>query len=192
MSFATSQRDLMLDALVAVLQQMDGLNYVDRQAITPELVADSRMPAVLIDEVRSDYQWLDRHGSRSMRVRSVIVLDLQARAVRRTDGQGANISTARERFTNAVLDHLANNPNLIVQLASEDEAADHAYDVMDEVAVRYVRMKDPYVRTLITVSAIPCAQVYDDRTYTDWQTLILDTYTDRELGEPVTTTYDLE
>lgn len=192
MTFASSSRDLMLDALVAVLQDLDGVRYVDRQAITPDLVADTRMPAILIDEVRSEYSWYERHGRRAMRVNSVIVLDLQARAVRRTDGQGPNISTARERFTNAVLNHLANSADLTTQLDGEAAAVAHAYDVATQFSVRYVKMPDPYVRALVTLVAQPCAQVYDDRTYTDWQQLILDTWTDRDFGDSVTSTYDLE
>lgn len=192
MSFAVSQRDRMLDALVAVLQGLDGVRYVDRQAITAETVSDAQMPAILIDEVRTQYRWYERHGGRAMGLRSVLVLDLQARATRRTDGPGANTSTARELFANAVLGHLADNPTLNVQLDGEEEAVDHAYDIATQFDVRYVRMEDPYVRALITLEAEPCPEVFDGRTYTDWQQLILDAYTDRENAEgPITSTYDL-
>lgn len=181
----------MLDALVAVLQGLDGLTYVDRQGITPELVADTQMPSVLVDEVRTQYRWYDRHGGRSIGATCALVLDLQARATRRTSGQGPNISTARELFVNAVLNHLANNPTLNTQLDGEAEAADHARDIATRFDVRYVRAPAPYVRALVTIEAEPCVERFDDRTKTDWQQLIVNTWTDRDIGDSVETTYDL-
>ena len=191
MTFATSQRDQMLDALVAVLRGLEGVRYVDRQAITRELVTDAQMPAIIIEEVGTNYRWIERHGDRKMRVRSGIVIDLQARARRRKDGPGGNVSTARENFVRAVLNHLANNPMLQTQLAGEDESTPHAYDTSHLFDVRYVREADPFVRALITIQ-VDTDDVFDSRTRTDWQQLILNTTANPEISDgPVTTTHEL-
>ncbi|MFB6374486.1 MAG: hypothetical protein ABEN55_15510 [Bradymonadaceae bacterium] len=168
----TSNREEMLEALAEVLRGIPGVQYVDRQDIQPEkMVSEGQLPAIIVDEEKATYRWEDRHGERSMKVNSGLVLDLQAYAERRSDGAGYSTSTVRELFVARVLHELAHEPELVVQLADENKAQQHAQDVAVEFDVRYPRVSPPKCRALVTIQAFHY-EVFDDRQRTAWEKIV--------------------
>jgi hypothetical protein len=173
-AFQTSQREALLEALKKSLSSMEGVNFVDRQDISRDMVADEQLPAIIIDEQSTNYEWFDRHGNRDMDFASTLVLDLQILAERK-DGEDWNVSTVRETFAAAVMTHLADNAELIEQLDGESQAQPHARDVASSFSVRYPRVPAPYARALISITA-QSQEVFDGRAKTEWDTLVADLY----------------
>lgn len=166
----------MLDALAKVLRQIPGVRFVDRQDIDPtSMVASSQLPAIVIDEQSSEYEWLNRHGDRSLRVNSQIILDLQANAATASKGPGYSVSTVRELFTARVIFELVNESTLTVQLDSEDEPTKHANDSANGFSVRYPDAGGNDVRSLITTNIQTC-ETFDDREPAEFDTIIADIY----------------
>lgn len=169
-----SAREQALEALRSVLQGLPGVRLVDRQTITEDVVADAQMPAILIDETRTEYSWDERHGRRALGARIGITLDLQVRAGRRNDGPGAAVSTAREAFVFAVIEHLSNNPSLRCQLTGEATATDHVIDCAGGFVVDYPPTTHPYGRALVTFEMTLTECPVDARGRTAWQTLAIE------------------
>ncbi|MDZ7703361.1 MAG: hypothetical protein U5L04_02625 [Trueperaceae bacterium] len=173
-AFQTSQREALLEALETSLSKLSGVNYVSRQAISRDLVADAQLPAIIIDESSTQYEWYDRHGDRDLEFRSTLVLDLQISA-ERVDGGEYNISTVRETFAAAVMTHLTEHAELIEQLDGESQSQAHARDVAPSFTVQYPAVQAPYARALVSTTAISTEQ-FDGRVYTEWDTLVADLY----------------
>ena len=172
----------MLEALKAVLQGVDGVKYVERQAISSSMVSEARMPALLIDEVSSSYVWGgSRAGDRVMSITSALAIEIQV-PTQRGPGASVNESTVREAFVDEVIHALVHNPTLSVQLEGEGEACAHARDVGSQFAVRYVPGPGSFARALITLSAQVDA-VYDRRPRGMWQRLLLFLFPTDETGD---------
>ncbi|MFU8806657.1 MAG: hypothetical protein ACNA8W_22805 [Bradymonadaceae bacterium] len=163
MTWEQSNREAMLEALKEVLEGIEGVRYVERQAITHSMVADPQLPAIIIDEAQTRYRWLERHRTRTSHASTGVVLDLQIRASRRTDGPGANTSTVREAFIARVIRELVDRSTL----------NSTARDVGDIFDVRYMPVDAPFARALITIRA-DLEEVFDDRVRTNWKKLIVD------------------
>lgn len=169
----TSSRERLLEALASALRSLEGVKYVSRQAITPDLLSDAQLPAIIIDESNARYRWLERHGERCAEVSNALVLDLQVRAKRNPNAPGGNPSTVREAFVAAVIAHLAHHATLTVQLPGEDEPCAHARDVASQFDVQFVAAPSPYARALITIRA-DTYDHFDSRARTNWTQLIAD------------------
>ncbi len=169
-----SAREQALEALKTVLQGVPGVRFVDRQTITEELVSDAQLPAILVDETRTEYKWNERHGRRALGARLGVTLDLQVRAQRRTDGPGANVSTIREAFAFAVIEHLTNNPELRCQLTNEPNETPHVQDCAAGFVVDYPVAKHPFGRCLITFEMQLTECPADNRGRTSWKQLVID------------------
>lgn len=152
----------MLEALKSVLEQVPGVRLVSRQAITPDLVSERQMPAIVIDEHQTQYTWAERHGQRMMRVVDTIGLDCQV-LCKRGDYRG-NPSTVRQAFAWMVLNQLANNPTL----------GGTCMDAALRFNVQYPAADYPFARAIIALS-VDSAEAFDDRPQTEWQKLILST-----------------
>lgn len=174
--WSTSRREQMLEALKAVLGNIPGIRHVDRQDLDPTgMLSDANLPAIIVDEERTRYEWTDRHGTRQMSVRSGLVLDLQAYAARSADRSGYDVSTVRELFVTRVIQELVNESTLTVQLAGENQAQAHADDVALDFEVRYPAVEPPRARALVTIT-VDTDEEFDDRTTTAWDTLAADLY----------------
>lgn len=174
----------MLEALAEVLRGIQGVQFVDRQDIDPtSMVSEANLPAIIIDEERSQYEWAERHGAREMAFASSIVLDLQAYTRKSGDRAGYQISTVRELFVARVLNQLANEATLTVQLADENQPQSHADDVALQFDVRYPKVKPPQCRALVSISAHG-EEVFDDRQVNDWKTLAADLYSHDDSDDP--------
>lgn len=174
MTFPTTNRERALEALRVVLSEIPGVHFVDRQTIQEELLSDAQLPAILIDEGRTDYTWEERHGRRALGARTTVTLDLQCRAPRRTDGPGAAVSTAREIFIGAVIEELANNPELICQLEGDVAPVAHVRDAARTFVADYPPVPHPFARALITLELQLTECPADRRAKTAWQQLIID------------------
>jgi len=152
----------MLEALKNALEQVPGVRHVNRQAITAQMVSDRQMPAILIDEDRTQYAWAERHGGRVMKAVDTIGLDCQVMC-RRGDYEG-DPSTVRQAFAWMVLNQLANNSTL----------NDACVDCALRFNVQYPDTDYPYARVIIAIS-VEYHEVFDDRAQTVWQKLILST-----------------
>lgn len=167
----TSNREKMLEALKQVLEGIPGVQYVDRQDLDPTgMIAEAQRPAIIIDEERTRYEWLERHDERKMEATSGLVLDLQADAPKSADRAGYDVSTIRELFVARVIQELADESTLTVQLASENSEQQHADDAALEFEVRYPSVPEPGVRAVISISIESC-EVFDGRTKNTWDTL---------------------
>ncbi|MEM1347988.1 MAG: hypothetical protein AAGI01_05470 [Myxococcota bacterium] len=176
-----SEREQMLEALRVVLEGIEGVRFVSRQTITGEQIAEGQLPAILIDELRTRYVWRERHGKREAELRCAVAMDLQAPTKRVRRRVEVNASTVRELFVHQVLDVLANNPTLSVQLPGETEPLCHARDVFGgQLAdVRYFEGDGASARALVTIDVV-LGERFDGRTATSWQELVL------ELGQEET------
>lgn len=170
-----SCREKALLALEAILAAIPGVRYVNRQAISSEMVADSQLPAILIEEVRTQYRWVERFGRRRVAtLSSILVLGLELQAKRHPKAPGLTTSSAREAMVEQVLKTLVDNPTLKTHLSGEAEAVDHARDIASALAdVTYPDAPAPKARALITIRVDLDAE-YDGRTRTAWERLVLD------------------
>jgi hypothetical protein len=159
---ADNQREAMLEALKNALEQVPGVRYVDRQAITEQLVSDHQMPAIIIDEDRTEYTWMERHGTRTMRAVDTVGLDCQV-LCQRGDFRG-NVSTVRQAFAWQVMNTLANASTL----------GDACKDAALRFAVRYPETDYPYARVIIGI-VVDGYEVFDEREQTVWQKLTMQT-----------------
>lgn len=182
----TSRREKMLEALKVVLEGIPGVQHVDRQDLDPTgMLSEAQRPAIIIDEERTRYEWTERHGKRQMEAKSGLVLDLQADATRSDDRSGYDVSTVRELFVNRVIQELADESTLTVQLASENQAQQHADDAALEFEVRYPAVKPPKTRALITIT-VRSDERFDGRTRTTWETLASEIYNYDDSDDPPT------
>lgn len=161
MNWDTSNREAMLEALKEVLSGIDGVAYVDRQAVQRKMVSDAQLPAIIIDEAKTKYRWLERHGDRTSHVSAGIALDLQVRASRRSDGPGGNVSTVREAFVSRV----------ILELVEKATLNGTALDAGHKFDVDYLPAPAPYGRALVTI-AVDTQEVFDERVRTVWQSFV--------------------
>lgn len=152
----TSGREAMLRALAAVLGDIPGVKTVDRQHILSDMLAESQLPAIRIEEVGAQYRWLHRQQPRLVaEVISTLVLDLQLPAPRQRKGPGQEESSAREAFVHAVLGKLASNPTLSCKLDGEASAGAHTQDVtvgLDIAQVRYPKTDGGWARALVQIT----------------------------------------
>jgi len=157
-----NQREVMLEALKSALEQIKGVRFVDRQAITPKMVSDRQMPAIIIDEDSTSYAWAERHGSRTMTAIDTIGLDCQVMC-RRGDYEG-DPSTVRQAFAWQVMNQLANHSTL------DGVCKDAAL----RFNVQYPPSDYPYARAIVALS-VEYHEAFDGRAQTEWQQLILST-----------------
>lgn len=177
-----SCREKALQALEKVLGAIPGVRYVNRQAITPELVSDQQLPAIIVEEVRTQYRWTNR-ARREAVLSSILVLDLQVQSSRLEKASGMNTSSIREAFVEQVMKTLAGSATLNAQLEGEANAQDHARDVAGTLAdVQYPAAPPPKARALVTIR-VDIDTTYDSRTRTAWERLVLDLYALDEVGE---------
>lgn len=189
-----SNREEMLRGLKGVLSQITGVRFVTRQPITQQLLAEPQLPAIIISDTQVDMSWLSR-DTKQARVRSSIVLDLQAYAPRdMTKGGTYTQSEVREAFAAEVVRTLANNPMLKIQLSGEDEALYHANDATSQLPrIQHLRVQPPYTRSLITLAPIETEE--DLRLSTPsrtWQSITLDIFPQPETGDPYIPGFDLD
>lgn len=168
----TSQREEMLEALAYCLGTITGVRKVCRQAITEEMLSDAELPGIIIDEAGTTYEWEERHLGRHSRYVSTVVLDLQARCQRTSGARFGNVSTIRELFVWAVINHIANNPRLLCQLTGEDESMAHCEDAGLTFGVEYAETDFPYVRAMLAITVTGYDQ-FDDRAANTWVQAIL-------------------
>lgn len=187
----TSNRERMLEALAEVLRGIEGVQFVDRQDIDPtSMVSEAKLPAIVIDEERTRYEWAERHGQREMAFASSIILDLQAYTRKSDDRAGYQISTVRELFVARVLNELANESTLTTQLADENEPQAHADDVAIDFDVRYPKVKPPKCRALVTISSAG-QEYFDDRQVSDWQKIVAEIYSYDDSDDPPDTEFSI-
>jgi hypothetical protein len=180
----------MLRALRAVLAGIPGIEHVDRQDLNPQdMLAEAQLPAIIIDEERTRYQWTERHHKREAEARSGLILDCQAYAGRSDDRAGYDVSTVRELFVNRVLQELADKATLEVQLDNESEPQTHADDAALQFEVRYPRVPTPKIRALITIT-VSTDEVFDGRARTSWDTLVADIYSHDDSDDSPTVTME--
>lgn len=174
----TSARERMLEALAAVCAGVKGVQHVSRQAITGDALAERQLPAVLIDELQTRYDWRERHGRRHAELVAIVALNLQVPTQRLKGRAETNASTMRELFVHAVLGALIENPTLVVQLDGEPEPCEHARDVVGELAdVRYFAGNNASSQALVTLEVI-VEERFDARSHTAWTELVT------SLGQP--------
>jgi len=147
-----SNREKALNALAAILTSATGVQYVGRQDITEDLISESRMPAVLIQENSTSYVWTRRKPERKAIYTSLLVLDCQSKSKRTGTVRAGDVSTIRELFVWEVINALAENPRLYVQLDGEGAAVNHARDCALDVNVQYMPAPFPFARTLLSVT----------------------------------------
>jgi len=182
----TSAREQMLRALKAVLQEIPGVKTVDRQHILSEMLAESQLPSIRIEEVGARYQWTHRQQPRLIaEVFSTLVLDLQLSAPRQRRGPGQEESSSREAFVHIVLTKLAQNPTLLCQLDGESSPRAHARDVSagTELAdVRYPKTEGGWARALIQLT-VRHEEVLDEQASGAWQHVLWSLRALDEAGE---------
>lgn len=182
--WTTSRRDRMLEALKVVLEQIPGVQHVDRQDLDPEgTLPEARLPAIIIDEERTRYDWTDRHGDREMNVQSGLVLDLQAQAPRSGDRAGYQISTVRELFVQRVLEELADEATLTVELDGESSPTPHADDTLLGAEVRYPAVEPPKTRAIISLT-VWTDETFDGRVHSTWTEIAADIYSHDDADDP--------
>jgi len=190
---SASNRERLMRALQATLREIPGVRTVARQAITDDLVPDTGLPAIVIEETGTQYRWggttrrraSDRHVGRTMSAETVCVLDLQVlcatgAAVQTHDDPYGNVSAVREAFVWEVINTLVHDANLRRQLADEDEPQAHCNDCALSFQVSYENdlAAYPYARAMIVVT-LDFSETFDDRPRPTFNALIL------ELGVPV-------
>ena len=184
-----SAREKALEALRVVLSQVEGVRHVDRQDLQPAMVGEQQLPAIILDEVRARYVWVERATVRLAQITSIVILDLQAIAPRLSRREEPARATTRIAFEEAVLSALADNPMLRCQLPGESEEVDHAQDVLpagDAGMFADCRaLKTPedgdYTRSQIALRLV-LHDTYDGRQRTNWRRLISTIYATDETG----------
>lgn len=163
----------MLNALVHVLAQIDGVVLVRRGQLEEALLSDGQMPAILIAEGLTTYTPETRHaGVRTYDVISTLTLDIQVRTQKRTGDIDHQASMLREALVDQVINVLANNPMLLCQLPEEDEDTEHCYDALfGACRVTYPPSESGYANALLTHQVKQCVK-YDTRKRTKWKELI--------------------
>lgn len=168
----TSAREEMLQALKAVLQEIPGVKTVDRQHILSEMLAESQLPSIRIEEVGARYQWTHRQQPQlTAEVSSTLVLDLQLSAPRQRRGPGQEESSAREAFVHIVLTKLAQNPTLLCQLDGDPSPRAHARDVSVGTAladVRYPKTEGGWARALVQIT-VRHEEVFEEQASGAWK-----------------------
>ena len=158
-----SGREKALAAMASILGSMTGINYVGRQDIVPDLVSDAQMPAILIQEISTAYRYTRRTPERAAIFTSLLQLDLQCKAKRTSTVQEGDVSTIRELFAWEVMNALAKNARLNVQLSGEGAAVNHARDAALDFSAQYVPVPFPYARILLSVTMMGDEE-FDDET----------------------------
>lgn len=172
----------MLEALVAVCKTVDGVRAVKRLPLplNAEQIAQEQTPTIVIDDPQHDYGWTGRfnvpplafsHGGEIL-VRMQLIAE--SRIVRGVD---LNAGTIRNAFARAVIQKLANNATLKVQLPHETEPTEHCEDVLQGWRVDNIPVPAPNVTAIITLRVAIDDVLEDERTpNTTWTQVIAALY----------------
>lgn len=157
----TSTREQALEALKLVLEGIEGIKHVDRQAMGFDMIPDSKLPAILIVENSTNYAWRERH-TRTARIEDAITLDVQLKVPRGQRLIGMPLSSYREALISRIIKELAENPTLTCQLSHEQEPTEHVQDILPEndfLQVQYIQEEPPYARAFMTLKPHYLAEV---------------------------------
>ena len=166
--------DRALQGMEAVLLAIDGVGFVDRQAMQQNMLPDSKLVpgAVLISCQEEDWQWSRGRrnrfasGGKGFDVGCAINLDCQILPARLNWGIGSNVQTVRSAFVEAIIQAIASNPTLPL------EGVDTVTDSARRFQVRHVYADQQKARSIITLSIEVEADADDSREVIDWQTIV--------------------
>jgi len=177
----TSAREKSLEALKAVLADIDGIKTVYRHGQGDQDVSDAQLPAVIIMEKKAKYSRFN--DVRHHEINYGVTLVLLARARRTAKAKFGDVGTIRELFSHTVINALIHNPQLYVQLEGEDEPDNHCNFVGDDFDVEYDEgMKFPYAGSTVSFN-VKLVTTLDDRPLEDWADWVVDLTPADEDGE---------
>lgn len=166
--------DQALRALEVCLLAIEGVGFVDRQAIQQNMLPDTKLTpgAVLISVQEEDWQWSRSSrnrfasGASGFDVTCAVNLDCQLLPQRLVSGIGSNIQTVRSAFVEAIIQAVSDNATLAL------EGVDTAVEAARRFQVRHVYADQQKARSIITFAIEVEADAGDSREVVNWQTII--------------------
>lgn len=174
LTWQLSQREYLLQGLVEVLRkEYPGIQRVFRRSLEKECLSKTELPAIIIDQMGTDYKAMSTSNDGVKRADVALVFDIQALSGRTKKDSLHNGATEAEYLFSSLARVLENNRTLICELEGEGAPQPHAHDAFFECSVAYPRERLPNVRVLVTVKMFTIEN-FRKRPEINFNTLILE------------------